>query len=449
MAKNLAMGSTDAGKAWCIKALHPSDPVTEVRGIPDESSMPTVFLNYQSTFTLRPPGVAEPTWEFDATLTPHPVSFLSAGRGYTSGSSYSAASYLNSQLTGATHAEKYATFRAMCERWRLAYMSVTVYQDGAALTDQGTMAIAQVPVAPRRSVVGSYTLTAGGITTVYATPLVHQYQQGDQALFERSQAMPNAYFNRSKEGAYVPLKLGRECVEWVSGKDSVLMAPPLEVGDAMQNDSVAYLERAGVVTFPVLANKAAFDGSGGAGFPFIDLKPATRVTTWSPATGETGSNVCVGDCTSPMCAASFAHISGRGLSTATNLQFFVRAGFEAQVQPASILSPEMRLSPAHDEMALTAYFSIARELKDAYPADYNDLGKIWDVIKKAAAVALPLLKHVPYVGPIAAISQRALASVPSYVPAKGSRDKVSRSDLERAKEMVSRAARTKPRRAKK
>jgi hypothetical protein len=49
----------------------------------------------------------------------------------------------------------------------------------------------------------------------------------------------------------------------------------------------------------------------------------------------------------------------------------------------------------HDQVALDTYFAIARELKDAYPADYNDLGKIWDAISAASKKALPFLKKVP------------------------------------------------------
>jgi hypothetical protein len=97
-------------------------------------------------------------------------------------------------------------------------------------------------------------------------------------------------------------------------------------------------------------------------------------------------------------------------------------------------------------MALDAYYAISRELKDAYPADYNDLGKIWDVIKKAAVNTLPLLRHVPYVGPFAEVAERALTK-PGYTPARGSRDTISASDLERARAAIATNRRgNKPRR---
>jgi hypothetical protein len=53
----------------------------------------------------------------------------------------------------------------------------------------------------------------------------------------------------------------------------------------------------------------------------------------------------------------------------------------------------------YDCRALDTYFAIARELKDAYPADYNDLGKIWDIISRVGKKVLPVLKVMP--GPIA------------------------------------------------
>jgi hypothetical protein len=445
MGKNLPMGSTESGKAWCIKALHPSDPLTEVRGVPDESSMSTVFLNYQSTFTLQPPGVAEPTWSFDAALLPHPVNFLTTQKSYSSGATPSSTSFLNAQLTGSTHTDKFATFLSMCEKWRLAYMSVTVYQDGAALTDQGTMVACQVPVRPRVVNGTSNLLTIGALSYMFLQPESEQFQERDQPMYERSQAMPNAYFNRSKEGCYLPLKLSRDAAEWKGVNDARTYIVPSEPGDAWMNDTVWYLQRNGQVNANFVAAKANYDALTGA-WPYFGLKQLTRVGTWAPASGESASNFWVGEYTSPLCNGNVGHISGRGISTASTLQFFVRCGFEVQVQPSSVLSPELRLSPPHDDMALDAYYAISRELKDAYPADYNDLGKIWDVIKKAAVNTLPLLRHVPYVGPFAEVAERALTK-PGYTPARGSRDTISASDLERARAAIATNRRgNKPRR---
>jgi len=82
------------------------------------------------------------------------------------------------------------------------------------------------------------------------------------------------------------------------------------------------------------------------------------------------------------------------------MSVYVRAGYEIQVAPGSIYSPQLKMSPPHDPVAIENYFQIARQLKDAYPADYNDLGKIWDVISGAAKAVSPFLAAIPGIGPV-------------------------------------------------
>lgn len=53
---------------------------------------------------------------------------------------------------------------------------------------------------------------------------------------------------------------------------------------------------------------------------------------------------------------------------------------------------------------MATYFRISRELKDGYPADYNDLGKILDVIKGAAKFVLPIASNfLPMLRPVSAL----------------------------------------------
>jgi hypothetical protein len=66
-----------------------------------------------------------------------------------------------------------------------------------------------------------------------------------------------------------------------------------------------------------------------------------------------------------------------------------------QVSPSSTLSPQLKLSPPYDPVALTTYFSVVRELKDAYPADYNTTGKLWGVLKQALNSLDPVISVMP------------------------------------------------------
>jgi len=60
----------------------------------------------------------------------------------------------------------------------------------------------------------------------------------------------------------------------------------------------------------------------------------------------------------------------------------------------------MAPSPAPDPLALNAYASINRLLKDAYPESYNSDNRLWDIIMKIADFIGPALGLIPEVGPI-------------------------------------------------
>lgn len=372
-------GTTPSGKDWCIKALHPSDPITEVRGIPDESAAPSAFLNYQSTFTLGATAGATGTWQFDASVLPHPVNFMYLEKTDSTGTNSS--NFMNTQLTGATHYGKTLSLLAAVRRWRLAYMSVTVYQDGADLTNQGTLVCAQVPVKPLRYAISSHAMHDSSSYADYAGATVEVYEAADNPNFEVLQAMPNAYFGRSKDGAYIPLKLTKTCQSWHSASDLVF---------ASDTNLVHLSESTG--WYPVTYYTGT-PGGKSAAFPHTNLQ-----AVYSSTDPVLGPPLFFGEATSPMCNDTWAQFSARNLSVNTSYSFFVRAGYEIQVQPSSIYSTHLKLSPPHDELALNTYFAISRELKDAYPADHNDLGKIWEVISSIAKTVAPALAAIPGFG---------------------------------------------------
>lgn len=388
----MPLGSTDSGKDWCLKALHPSDPLNEVRGIPDRSAVPSVFMNYQTVFTLTPAPAATGVWSFNAALLPNPVDFMYLNRTDTTGTT--ALSVLNSQLNGATFPLKVASFMTDCERWRLAYMSVTVYQDGAALTDQGTLVAAQSVVKPAMMSCGG----SGPNYLLYPSPSIAAYAVNDLPDFDKSQSMPNAFFSRSKEGAYMPLKLTDTCQDWQSPATNQLLH-----GALLPNGfSLAYVTENPTPT------------AGSLITPYPHLVQASRLAN----DGVPGANL--GALVPAMCNDNWGFISARNLSVSTSYSFFIRAGYEIQVQPGTVLTPQQKLSPPHDSLALDTYFAIAREMKDAYPADYNDLGKIWDVISRIGTTISPVLSAIhPALGAGVAGGIRAGNAIKSYFASQG------------------------------
>jgi len=387
------MGASSDGRDWCIKALHPADPLTEVRGIPDESAVPSCFVNFQTMATLSPTAGATGTWSAEMSLIPHPVSFMSVSK-HDSVAPTTVSEVLNSQLVGVTHSAKFKNFVSQYSRWRLAYCGVTIYQDGPDLANQGTIVVAQKPV-QFTQYNATPTTDNGNGKLANPTGLAHifsgaagvgepDYVKPD---FDVCQAMPNAYFGKSKEGAYVPLKLTRTHQVWHSLSDSMYQCSG---GVIVPFTTGSYQD--GQLQIPAsLATHAT------GYWPFYTLNDLL----WS-APVIPGPAVFSGDLTSAFCNDVWADICVKNLAVTTSLALFFRFGFECQCMPTSPLSPHLRLSPSLDIQATNGYFLICRELKDGFPADYNDLGKIWEVISGAAKAIAPALAGIPVVGPFLA-----------------------------------------------
>lgn len=368
---SLPLGTTETGKAWCLKALHPADPLVEVKGVPDESAVPTVFVNYQTIQVLAPPsGTTDATWNGVLSVVPHPVCFGSY-RVVDSSATHSAVGvHNNSQLTGVAHAAKFQSFRDDAVRWRMAYMSVTVVQDGADLTNQGTIVAAQKIVSPLMGNVTTLTTNpgTGAMNSCYAYPHVAIFAPADIPLYENIQSMPNSYFNRSKEGLYMPLKLTRTHQNWRSAGDSIQVT----MGVPHTGPNWA---GGGVTAIPAVAT---------AEWPFTDLQTCGYTTS--------------GDITSNLCNDIWGDVAWKNVAVSTSLRVFYRVGFELQVLPGTGLTPFQSLSPKYDPMALADYFAISRELKDAYPENFNSLGKIWDQISSVLGTIAPVASMIPGFG---------------------------------------------------
>lgn len=104
--------------------------------------------------------------------------------------------------------------------------------------------------------------------------------------------------------------------------------------------------------------------------------------------------------TSDYCNDVWGSFAAKNLGPTTSFSFFIRAGFECQVQPGTVLTSHQMLSPKYDRGALDTYFMISREMKDAYPADYNEEGKILGTIARIAKTVSPYLGMVPGIGGI-------------------------------------------------
>lgn len=286
-------------------------------------------------------------------------------------------------------------------------MGVTIYADGPDLANQGTVVAANVPVEPHHYVPVSVANT-NPATRSFATMPGIKFQAGDVPSYDNLIRMPNAYFGQSKAGVYMPLKLSTNHMQWHSSAD-------------MKNDvsantdtGVNFLTEQQVIGGgPAPPSNYPYYGSGAA---YLDPNNGMyfTATRFMP------------------CNENWGHCCFTNMSIATSLTLVFRVGYEVQCQPTSSFASFLKLSPPYDPQAIADYYAISRELKDAYPADYNDLGKLWGVIKNAAKTALPFVRQFggPIGGAIAGVGDLLLNG--SEEP----RDKLPAATVERAQKMI-------------
>lgn len=413
---------------WALKALHPSDPAVDVRGLPDQFSGSTTALNFQQVVSVKPDPAATGTWSCDVLFNPDGVSFGyvrvqdSIGVRYTE--------LLNTQLgiPDLTNNEAYnaglSAWRTSFEKWRLIYAGVTAYQDGPALSNQGTVAACQYTMRPTRFVpipqnVNGLNNTAAA-TNFGCSHTCVQYQASDLPSYEKSQSQPNAYFGESKAGVYMPLRLGPNHQQWhdaseitgwvasVSEYTGSAFYPqvPFSGGDdtiSFPNIVIPALTATGANIFwPEMSTATAPANSSLRGFPpHPQLTSACFVLDGVTTTAKIQKFFGRANLL-PQCSENVGSLTFRNIATSAGLQFYLRVGMEVQCPLGSPYTPYLRVAPAYDPKAVEMYYKISRELKDAYPAEFNDLGKLWEVIKGAARAVSGALSFVP--GPVGMIA---------------------------------------------
>lgn len=331
--------------------------MVDVKGIPDESSNPSVFQNFtqQSVHSNGTPATAG-TWSIDFWMWQHPVIFMS-WRKTNSDGTVVFGQVLNQGVgaAGSTYADKNQAVWEGYERYRVAYMSTTGHLDCNATTNSGSVAAAQFPMMPLYCGIGRQAALAPAGSRI--DRLAEVWVETPKT-YAQLMTMPNAYNGRAEFGHYMPLRLTRTCQQWTSAKDLVSHVN----------------QPAGISIF------ATYSTEGGV----LPASTGAQDYPYGLATTYTGGAITQLRRSDVMCG----QISYTNLHQSSSIVMTIRAGYECQVSAASPLCPFMRVSPSHDELALHAYYAISRELKDAYPEEYNSVGKILKDIALAAADAL-------------------------------------------------------------
>lgn len=376
----LPLGSTEAGKVWCTKALHPADVAIPV-SIPDRQARPHAGLAFGGQYKISPPGglTATDSWDADLLLSPDmicPGCYTSDKTGnyleplmdrlhLTSGL---ANRFLNSQISGsgATPEESYqaklATVQQNVREARLSFFGATLELQAPSLADQGTLVASQYDLP-----YDMFNFTEVNTTTksVYAVKPLAVTRLQFMPSFSSMMSIPGSYTGKVKDGCYAPLKLSEEALHFTNVQASV--APHTDwnqTSGAFLTDGVECTASTGT-TGPIAACRDytiyLSDGTGS----YLKDEALPRLTN------------------------RVIHICARGMAPSATLYLTLRHGYEVTVAPNSIYSPYVTLPPPPDYAAVEAYFAVARQLADAYPGDYNSLGTLLPIIANIAAETLP------------------------------------------------------------
>lgn len=157
------LGSTPAGSAWAYKALHPSDTVVGIGGVPDKSCLYTTFQNYMQQVSINPTELlgiefisetnSTPMWSMDIIQSPHPLYPLrirlwrddipSDVRDFVVYNNQLGVNLENSKNALSFVRELNEAFMHNFEKYRIAYQGVTINSTASDMFNQGNVTATQ------------------------------------------------------------------------------------------------------------------------------------------------------------------------------------------------------------------------------------------------------------------------------------------------------------------
>jgi len=316
---------------------------------------------------------------------------------------------LNPQLGIQATSDEVADIKDLMEVWssmtseyRPSYHGLTVTLSAPTLADQGTITAAQIALPrskmnywndsvsnpgfgstplepeaqrerektklpPRVATAQSVVMPSVEVVPCLGWDATHNLPESSTFTFEALQGTTGSYVAAAREGCYVPLKLDKKAMQFHCTNQRIL---PACLPDYLWDASAASITRTNFweqggtgsgkfTTHPYMPSAACFD---------IDYDGAPVMPLSSP-------NLAV------------AYL--KGISAGATVTVTVRSGWEIVPTASSLYMPLAAKASAPDPVALKAYWRISQELLAAYPASYNFLGTLWEIIKQIGAAVLP------------------------------------------------------------
>lgn len=407
LARLNALSLTEEGKQFVIKAL---DPVFEgpAPGIPDESTVNVLRPLFRTETTIGPPaftgiGPAPTTWDLLLVSTPGDVNACYWASGFST-TDFTATAVAVGGTTGCIAMQptfdqpqqttyiswtdssvvSYAVRTAASRPYafRTACKSLTCELDAAAVVDQGRVYAAQF--APIQGIMPiSTAMLWGDVTNTYrgiSTPIHFGVPLSETVMATMA---PDYFTGLARDGVYMPHRLSGAVRSFAKAQVQPVVANVWGTGTISSN--------IGVVSSPYdLATVIPFVTGGD--------ELGAYVNPWMYTVGAGGANswrnAPTGGVDSGFSNVNIGVIIFRGLSISSTVK--IKAVLGLEIMPSAVTPDVVYAQPAlsYDQHALAAYFTIANNLEDAYPASYNLLGDLLRVIKDTVGQVWPVLRKV-------------------------------------------------------
>lgn len=371
----LPLATTPGGKNFTMKALHPSEHTIKSARVPGGNKM-SVALCCDMVQTI-PLSAANDTLKVVVSpniVVPCSVEVVHQNGSGSFGNFYNAA-FGGSYLVNPTYTDTFAQLNRMIgliSEYRITSQSVTCELIAPSLSDQGTITAAQYDIPPQTVQISWYDTNTGDFNYHPDLYMYPEQQSGSTLVLGSS-----AYTAKARDGVYLPLKLTK--FKWMNFTDRCIM----------QSMPVSFLAS----NTYTQAHTTALE------FPYYENRTSVPSGVALPSVPK-------------CCGNNFGIIDITGTAANVSVRIRVRQVVEITARPSTTYAPLLEVALPPDETAMRMYQEISSKMADGYPASYNDLGKLGDIIRGIGKKVLPfvdpalnLLSNVP--GPVGAIASGA------------------------------------------
>jgi hypothetical protein len=386
----LPLATTAGGKAFTYEALHPSSheyPMTRVPG----GNMKSVAVRCDMVEDI---DIVDDGTAVDVAVIPSPMVPATIATVPPAGVTTPAttANFYNAALGGSFKIGPTAVdtrtfvagFSSAVSAYRITAQSVTVELIASDLINQGSITAYQARLPPLTGSPGQYR----DPTDSSDFGICHDYVLYPEPPVPSEGLMgTTAYTSKAKEGCYMPLKL--TSFKWRDTLDRAAFFSCTRAQAIAPNYQVIKPAVGAPLVWPWYENRSTV-------LKFGDYPASPK-----------------------LCGHNFGLIRLSGLRAGVSVRVRVRQVLEISARPGTIYAPLLEPSLPPDETAVRMYEEISARMQDAYPASYNDLGKLKSIIAGLAKKVLPYVdpaldwlsnSSIPVIGTGAKIAKTALGA---------------------------------------